>query len=416
MTGSAGQLVESAVGALSPAGRRRGLVFLGLAVWAVSIALFLQMGMNANFLADEIGVSGFQLGLLEAVRESCGVVAFGLLAILAGIAEPLVGAGMLVLFGFGLGSYAFVPDYAWVVAASVVWSQGLHVWMPLPQSMALSLAEPGRAGHRLGQIQAAGAVGAVVGLAAALALTLAKVAIRPLYLLAGAGAIVAAGACLGIPRQIRTPGPRLVFRRRYGLYYLLCFLEGWRKQIFMCFAAFLLVREFNTRLKYMLLLWGAVQLIGFVTSPRVGRLIDRIGERRVLIFYFTCLTGFFIGYALIPVRGVLYGLFVIDSAFFVFAMALTTYVGRIAPANEYTPTLSMGVAMNHAAAVTMPLVGGILWTYLEYQWTFLIGAAAAAASILAASRIPRRVAHLDRIGEAPDAGRLQSRAKGLLRG
>ena len=27
-------------------------------------------------------------------------------------------------------------------------------------------------------------------------------------------------------------------------------------------------------------------------------------------------------------------------------------------------TLSMGVAMNHVAAVTMPLVGGIVWKYL----------------------------------------------------
>ena len=67
---------------------------------------------------------------------------------------------------------------------------------------------------------------------------------------------------------------------------------------------------------------------------------------------------------------------------------LTTYVNRIAPASEHTPTLSLGVAANHVAAVTMPLVGGLIWKYAGYNWTFWIGAAAAAASILAAIQIP----------------------------
>ena len=77
-------------------------------------------------------------------------------------------------------------------------------------------------------------------------------------------------------------------------------------------------------------------------------------------------------------------------------MALTTYVGRLAPANEKTMTLSMGVAMNHIASVTMPLVGGLAWKYLGYRWTFIIGSFAAAASILAAARVPKHIRGLPR--------------------
>ena len=374
---------------VSAAVRRRGLLFVGAAVATVGFAMALQMGVNANFLADEMALTGAQLGVLEAVRESCGILALGILALLAGLAEPLVGAGVLVFVAVGITGYAFVPTFGWLVAVSVVWSQGLHVWMPLPASMTLSLAEPGRAGHRLGQVRAAGSAGFGAGIAAALVLTLVGVRIRPMFIVAGAVLLVAVGACLGVPRGIRTGRPRLVVRRRYALYYVLSFLEGWRKQIFMCFAGFLLVREYGARLETILLLHLAVQAIGLVASPRVGRLIDRVGERRILVFYFACLTAFFVGYAFIRNRWVLYALFVIDSAYFVFATALTTYVNRIAPPSEHTATLSMGVATSHVAAVLMPLLGGFLWQWLGYQWAFLIGAAAAAPSIGVASLAPR---------------------------
>ena len=114
---------------------------------------------------------------------------------------------MLVLLGAGLSCYFFVHDYLWLVLASVVWSQGLHVWMPLPNSMTLSLAEPGRWGHRLGQVHAAGSAGYAIGIAVALALITAGTAIRPLYLVAGAAAVLGAAACLAANGQNRRQWP-----------------------------------------------------------------------------------------------------------------------------------------------------------------------------------------------------------------
>jgi len=370
--------------------RTRGMIFLGLAVAAVGFGLHVQMGMNANFVGEEMKITAYQQGVLEAYRESCGILALLVLAGLAGLAEPLVGAAMLVLTAVGLGAYAYVPSYFWLVAWSLVWSQGLHVWMPLPNSMALALAEPGRQGHRLGQIRAAGAVGSALGLAVVLTLHKLGVHIRPLWLVAGAAVMLGAAACLGIPRRIKTPGPRLVLRRKYALYYALCLLEGWRKQIFVAFAGYLLVTKYGVPLERMLILWIVIQAIGWVASPLVGRVIDRVGERPVLVFYYACLTCFFVGYAYVPNATVLQILFVVDCAFFVLVMALTTYVSRIAPPAEHTPTLSMGVAMNHVSAVLMPLVGGLLWRHFGPRWAFLAGAAAAVISIAVATLIPSK--------------------------
>jgi predicted MFS family arabinose efflux permease len=377
---------------ITDAERHRGLLFVGAAAAAVGFALTLQLSMNSNFIVGEIGVSGFQAGLLEAVRESCGIAALGVFAILAGLAEPAIASIVLVLVCVGLGSYAFAPGYAWVMGMSVVWSLGLHVWMPLPNSMTLALAESGKAGMRLGQIGAANALGAAGGLALALVLTLAGVRIRPLYIAAGLAAGIGALACLGVPRNIKTPGASLVFRRKYLTYYLLNFLEGWRKQIAICFAGFLLVNVYHTSLLEMLLLWSGIQAIGYFAFPRVGRLIDRVGERRILTLYYMLVTLFFIGYAFIQSRYFLYAIFVVDGATFVFATGLTTYVNKIAPKEEHTPTLGMGVAMNHIASVTMPFLGGILWTTLGFRWAFLIGLPAAAASILVVRRLPGKAA------------------------
>jgi MFS family permease len=385
-------------------------------VAALQFTLMIQVSTNSNFVGEkgEMHLTGRQQGVLEAFRETCGITALGVLAMLAGLAEPLVGAGMLLLVAVGMSAYTFVPSFYWLIAASLLWSQGFHVWVPLPQSMTIALAEPGRVGHRLGQISAAGAAGAGVGLAAALtvhlvlkyhpgAVTAATTAaaaghglmsclrdpIRPLFLVGGIAAVFGAVACLGIPRRIKTPGPRFVLRRKYRLYYLLCFLDGWRKQIFIAFAGFLLVTRYKTPLVTMLLLSMAIQVIMYVASPWVGRLIDRIGERVVLVVYFASLVVVFIAYAQLKQPRLLYILYVLDSVLFLLNMALPTYVGRIAPASDRTPTLSMGVAFNHIAAVAMPLVCGLLWVRYGYQWVFYLGSAVAAASIFAALAVPK---------------------------
>ena len=156
-----------------------------------------------------IGVSGFEAGLLESVRESQGIVALGVLALtIAGLTEPVIATIVLAVYWIGLSGYDFAPSYGTVMYMSVVWSLDSTCGCRFPVSMTLALSEPGRAGTRLGGVMAAGALGSGSGLALAFALlTLAGVPIRPLYLLAGGAGRWEPFACLGIPRRIKTPAP-----------------------------------------------------------------------------------------------------------------------------------------------------------------------------------------------------------------
>ncbi|MDD5134933.1 MAG: hypothetical protein PHP01_05935, partial [Phycisphaerae bacterium] len=103
--------------------REKGLKFLCIAVAAVGFTLTLQIAITSNFVVQEMNMTGFQQGLLEMFRESCGIFALGFLALLAGFAEPLIGAVMLVFVAAGLGSYCFVHDFFWLIIASLIWSQ-----------------------------------------------------------------------------------------------------------------------------------------------------------------------------------------------------------------------------------------------------------------------------------------------------
>ncbi len=75
-------LSDSTACVISPKQRRFGLFFIGLAGAGVSFALAIQMGLNANFMADVIGVSALLLALLEAAWETCGILALAVLAFL----------------------------------------------------------------------------------------------------------------------------------------------------------------------------------------------------------------------------------------------------------------------------------------------------------------------------------------------
>ena len=175
----------------------------------------------------------------------------------------------------------------------------------------------------------------------------------------------------------------MVFNSRYGLYYILTLLEGCRKQVFMTFAIFLLVRNYHTPLPVVAGLMIINNIVNFGTSEWIGRMIDRFGERRVLMVCYSAAIPVFIGYASIGVPLLLYGLYCLDNLFYIGSMGSTTYLQKVAEPQDLHPTLAMGVSFNHAAAVAVPLVGGLLWSRYGYGVAFYGGAVVVALSVIA---------------------------------
>jgi len=154
----------------------------------------------------------------------------------------------------------------------------------------------------------------------------------------------------------------------------------------MAFAVFLLVKKFQFSVQELTILFIFNNLVNFFLSPLIGRLIIRLGERKVLSVEYISLIFVFLAYAFFESKLVMAVLYILDHIFFNFAIAIKTYFQKVGDPRDIGPSMAVGFTINHIAAVIFPVVGGFLWM-LDYRIPFIIGAGISAVSLAAAQKI-----------------------------
>ena len=328
-----------------------------------------------NYLSHTYGIDAAQRGRLEFSREFPGfavALVAGALMFLPEVRVGSVGALLTAVGLLGLGLWS--PTYGLMMVWMVVNSTGTHLNMPTEGAIALGLADPGRRGRRLGQL----------GLAATSAALVCAVAIyfirphdphgfRTTFTL-GAGCAIASLILYSLmPHHIphNAARRRLVFRRRYWLYYVLCAFFGARKQIFLTFGPWVIITVFLKEAQVFAVLYICGRGIAIWLRPLLGRLIDRIGPRPILLVEAVVIIAVCLGYVLaLDIRAahpllavaLVYVCYVLDDVMFAAEMARSTYAARLAPSrDELAGTLAAGVSINHAISVIAPTFGGLLW-------------------------------------------------------
>ena len=336
-----------------------------------------------NFVAEEIGISATELGVLESVREVPGLLSVLIAAVTMWLLEPVLAFIALAVMAIGVVNYLHVNAVWSLVLFSLVWSIGFHTWQPLASSMALRMGPAGQEGRRLGLLRSVGNVGGLAGIALVFIMVrFMSLPFRPMFVIAGVAIFIGAFALLRISRMETVQPQRIVLRREYWLYYVLQFLNGTRRHIFMTFAIFALVRVYETSLETVSILSFINQIASVAAGYIAGRLIDRHGERKVLALGFAALTAIFLGYAFIEVVWILFALYVVDNVMFSLSVGIDTYGKKILiKASDLRPTMVTGQTMNHVAAVVVPFTGGLLWQAFGYFVPFVVGAAVAAISV-----------------------------------
>ncbi len=352
-----------------------------------------------NYLSDVHGFDASSRGWLELPREAPGFVIFGVVALLLlRLRESRIAAlAMIATMAGSLGLGWLAPGPALLVVWTIVWSLGDHIIFAVEGPLGLKLAKEGAEGRRLGQLGGARNMGVILGVSGVW-LTAKFVGDRyDLFYLAGAACALVAGLFY-LRVQIgkgEAPSRKLVWRREYGIFYAISALFGIRKQIFLVFGTWVLVSLHHVSVSTIALLYFIASALGVLMRPLLGDVIDWLGERIVLAADELLLLGVCLVYAfasdLLPAPWdlwVLFAAYILDNVLFALRVARTTYLKKIArDPSDITPTISLGVTIDHAVAMTLPILSGWLWERYGHQWVFLLAGALALAGFFVCLRI-----------------------------
>jgi predicted MFS family arabinose efflux permease len=349
---------------------------LAVTVFLARLGQGLLSGASTNFFVDDLGLSGKYVLWLAGIREIPGLSLMFIAALIMHLPLSRRAVYALLLMGVGYGLYAIVHSYTALIAVALLASLGFHNWMPLQSSMGLALAKKEDSGRVLGVLASVGSLASIAGMAVT-ALLATTLDLRSFYVLGGLAIVVGGLLITQIPISVgeRTAAqPRMIIKWRYWLYYVLIFFEGSRMQVFGTFGTLILVQNYDLGARQISLLLVVSGILNFILAPRMGRLLDVVGERITLSVSYVLLALCFIGYAAVPNVWFMSVMLVLINLLVTLRIGLSTYVNRIAPPEELTPTLSAGVSINHITSVSMSFLAGSLLPVVGYKW-LCIGAA-----------------------------------------
>ncbi len=369
-------------------GMGREVVCLFIAVAFIGLSQGFSESIWTNFYSL-IGMDMSQRTVLEPIRELPGLLMMFIIAALSfltigrmgALAMAVRGVGMLLV---GLLTTGFAPAF---VAYMVVVSLGDHIFMPLRNSIGITVANHGYEGRVIGFMDATSTIMYMLPSLFILFFFNGN-ELRDYQIFFILAAVMAAfgGASLFLMRTRKAENlsrPRLVFKKKFTLYYLISFISGLRKQIYLVFAPWLLVKVFQQPVQTMTLLAVIGGATVFFFNPFMGHLIDRYGERKLLVGGGVIATAIYVAYAFLSTMPVTDSLvvFLLLALNYVDRLTQSTLMGRdifvkhtADSPDEIMPTLSAGVSMDHIASVASPVFGGMLWTGVGPQWVFAAGA------------------------------------------
>lgn len=375
---------------------RRPVFLLCLMAAAQPISFATWSALLNNFVIEAAGFTGVEIGWLHTVREIPGFLAIGVIAILLVMREQVLAVVSLLLLGGATAVTAYFPSFGGVLVVTLLSSIGFHYFETVNQSLQLQWIEKARAPQVIGWIVAVGAGASLLAYGLiVLTWTLFNLEYATVFMVAGAVTITIALYCALAFPQFRAPhaqNARMVLRRRYWLYYLMQFMSGARRQIFVVFAAFMMVERFGMDVRALTALFMINYLANMIIAPVIGQWIARFGERRMLLVEYIGLIFVFLAYAGLYVFDwdwhVAAALYVINHLFFSMSFAIKTYFQKIADPADIAPTAAVAFTINHIAAVFLPALLGYLWV-VSPQLVFLGAAGMALVSLFLGLLIPR---------------------------
>ena len=358
---------------------------------AMPVAFSTWSALLNNFVVERAAFTGVEIGILQSLREVPGFLAFTTIFVLLIIKEQPFAVVALAILGVGVALAGFFPTAIGLYCTTVLMSTGFHYFEVVKQSLALQWLSKEQTPQVLGKLISVGAITSLV-IYAVLWCLLEILALDYIWIYLLAGGLC---CCLAILMWLAFPRftgkheqeKRLVLRKRYWLYYALTFFSGARRQIFVVFAAFLMVEKFGYSASQVALLFLINYAFNWLFAEKIGEVIGRIGERQALTIEYVGLIFVFTAYAFVQNPYIGAGLYVIDHMFFALSIAMSTYFQKIARPEDIASSAGVSFTINHIAAVVVPAALGLVWM-VSPAAVFLIGTGIAVCSLVLSRNIP----------------------------
>ena len=374
----------------------RGTMLLAIATFSVGFSMAAQQNIVSNYFEDDIGLRGPQFGYITAIREVPGFLLIFLTALFYRLPLARLTFAALVLLSVGYALFGWSSSF-WSVAPWVVVSSiGYHTWLQTQSALGLSLAREEHSGRILGRMAAISQGGALVAMLVVLiGFQQDWLSFDSTFVLCGVMALIGAIAIFGFPalrdgavQETVQRRERIVFRRDYRLYYLLSLFDGARQQIFFSFGLWVLIDQYGLGVPQISAVLLMTTAAAMTLTPRIGRAVDTYGERDLLFYVNIAFILALLGYALVSNSILATMCYVVYTFIAPLApMGATVYLRKIAPSADLAPSLAMGLTMQHAAAIVVPVVTGFVLNYVGYQIPFLVASGFAVVTLLISRRL-----------------------------
>lgn len=366
---------------------------LFLMAFAMSFCFAGWMAVLNNFVIEGAGFTGKEIGILQSLREIPGFLAVTVILWLTFFKEQSFALFNLTLLGGGVFITGFFPYAHGLYLTTMVMSTGFHYFETVNSSLTLQWIPKNKTPETIGRQLSIKSMGAILAF-----LTIWGMAFFfdyiVIYIVLGGVTMALSFFCWKFwphfPEKTKQH-KYIILRARYSLYYTLDFMSGARRQIFVVFAAFMMVEKFHFSASAIAMIFLLNNLVNIKLAPLFGRLVSRWGERNSLCLEYVGLFFVFVGYAFVESPIVAVGLYIIDHMFFALGIALKSYFQKIAAPEDIAASAAVSFSINHIAAVFLPFSLGILWL-TSPSYVFFIGAGIALISLLISLCIPRNPA------------------------
>lgn len=361
-------------------------LFLSLLLSAIGFGLY--KGVIDNYMAEVVRINEMDRGVTEFFRELPGLLLVLILAVFYRFsAEKMYKMGLIIMVA-GMALQAFVsPVKLLVILAIFLYSTGEHIQLGMKNTLSLEYSKNGYGGQALGFQNSIYQIGNLVGYVAvigAFAVVSNSTLFKPVFIAATIFMVLAMLAAFRLTGQSETDKSksRFYFKKKFRKYYMLEVFYGARKQVFFTFGPYVLILFYGADAGVISLLFAISAVSCFFLAPLVGKLIDRIGYKPVMIgdTLILVIVCFFYGFAhhifdMHTAFIICCVNYVLDSVISLASMASNVYVQDISDSKEeMRATISTGISVNHAITIFIALLGGWIWKVLGIETLFILSA------------------------------------------